>query len=323
MEEKRKRNRDIKLFAGNSNPVLVKEVCEYIGVNPAEIEVGAFSDGETKVEIGLEENVRGREVYVLQSTCPPVNDNLMELLIIIDALKRASAKRIIVVMPYYGYGRQERKVKPHVPITAKMVADIITAAGADKLIAMDLHAAPIASFFNIPVDHIFAKPVLIDHIRHNFKGDLVLVSADGGRVEVTRSFAKLLGVNLAIIDKRRPEPNASEVMNIIGEEHIGGRIAIILDDMVDTAGTLTQAAQAVKERGAIEVYACCTHPILSGPAIEKIEHSPLEKVIVTNTIPLNVNAAACRKIEQLSVGYLLGETILRDANKESVSNLFI
>ena len=321
MEDKEKKPACVKIFAGNSNPALTGEVCDYLGVKPAAIKVGRFSDGEIKVKIDLNENVRGREVYVLQSACPPVNEHLMEMLIIMDALKRASAKRIIVVMPYYGYGRQEKKVEPHVPITAKLVADLITVAGADKVISMDLHAAPIGAFFNIPVDHIFAKPLLLDYIRRNFSDNLVLVSPDVGRVDVVRSFAKLLGAKLAIIDKRRPEPNASEVMEIVGD--VSGRTAVILDDMIDTAGTITQAAEAVIERGAINVYACCTHPVLSGPAIERIERSPLEKVVVTNTIPLNANAAACRKIKQLSVGNLLGETILRDANQDSVSSLFV
>lgn len=321
MEKTGKKTDGIKIFAGNSNSALTQEVCAYLGVKPAVIKVGKFSDGEIEVEIGQDENVRGREVYVLQSTCPPVNDHLMEMLVIMDALKRASAKRITVVIPYYGYGRQEKKVKPHVPITAKLVADLITMAGAGKVISMDLHAAPIGAFFNIPVDHIFAKPVLLDYIRRNFDGDLVLISPDVGRVDVVRSFAKLLGATLAIIDKRRPEPNASEVMNIVGE--VGGRRAIILDDMVDTAGTITQAAEAVRERGATEVYACCTHPVLSGPAIKRIENSPLKKLVVTNTIPLNEEARGCQKIIQLSVGALLGETIKRDFHQDSVSSLFV
>jgi ribose-phosphate pyrophosphokinase len=313
----------IKLVAGNSNPVLTREVCDYLGIEPAVIEVGKFSDGETKVKIGLDENVRGREVYVLQSTCPPVNDNLMELLIIMDALKRASAKRIIAVIPYYGYGRQEKKVEPHVPITARLVADLLDVAGASKLISMDFHAGPIQGFFNFSADNIFVKPVLLAYIQSHFSGELVLVSPDVGRVNMVRSFAKKLEAKLVIIDKRRPEPNASEVMNVIGEEDVRGRTAIILDDMIDTAGTITQAALAIMERGATGVYACCTHPVLSGPAIERIDNSPLEKVVVTNTIPLNAEAAACRKITQLSVGALLGETIKRDFNQDSVSSLFV
>ncbi len=250
------------------------------------------------VEIG--ENIRGRDVFVLQSTCTPVNDNLMQLLIIMDALKRASAKRITAVIPYYGYGRQDRKVKPRVPISAKLVADLITVAGANRVVSMDLHAGQIQGYFNIPVDNIFAAPILLKHIRSHFKDNLVIVSPDAGGVESARAFAKRLDASLAIIDKRREAPNVAEAMNIIGE--VEGKTAIILDDMVDTAGTLTQAATALKRRGTDEIYACCTHPVLSGPAIERIEASPIKTLVVTNTIPATDKCRAVTKSFSLRGG---------------------
>jgi len=261
------------------------------------------------------------DVFVLQSTCPPVNNNLMELLIIIDALRRSSAKRITAVIPYYGYGRQDRKVKPRVPISAKLVADLITVAGADRVVSMDLHAGQIQGYFNIPVDNIFAAPLLLKHIRGHFSDNLVIVSPDAGGVERARAFAKRLDASLAIIDKRRDVPNVAEAMNIIGE--VKGKTAVILDDMVDTAGTLTQAATALKNRGTSEIYACCTHPVLSGPAIERIEDSPIDHLVITNTIPLNKKAQSCSKIDVLSIAELLGETIKRIFNSESVSTLFV
>jgi ribose-phosphate pyrophosphokinase len=309
----------MKLFGGTSNPTLTQKVCNYLGIEPAEITATTFSDGETQIEI--QENVRGRDAFVLQSTCIPVNDNLMELLIIMDALRRASAKRITAVIPYYGYGRQDRKVKPRVPITAKLVADLITTAGANRVVSMDLHAGQIQGYFNIPVDNIFPAPLLLKHIRSHFEDNLVIVSPDAGGVERARAFAKRLEVSLAIIDKRRDVPNIAEAMNIIGE--VDGKTAIILDDMVDTAGTLTQGATALKMKGASKIYACCTHPVLSGPAIERIEASPIDQLVVTNTIPLNETAQNCSKITPLSIAELLGETIKRIFDSHSVSTLFV
>jgi ribose-phosphate pyrophosphokinase len=309
----------MKLFGGTSNPSLTEEVCKYLGVPPGKITAKTFSDGETMVEI--HENTRGMDVFVLQSTCTPVNDNLMQLLIIIDALKRASAKRITAIIPYYGYGRQDRKVKPRVPISAKLVADLITVAGASRVVSIDLHAGQIQGYFNIPVDNIFAAPVLLNYMRSHFQDNLVIVSPDAGGVERARAFAKRLGASLAIIDKRRDQPNISEAMNIIGE--VEGKKAVILDDMVDTAGTLTEAARALTERGATNIYACCTHPVLSGPSIDRINHSPLEQLVVTDTIPLREEAKTCPKITLLSVADLLGETIKRIFSSDSVSTLFV
>ncbi|MBW1805899.1 MAG: ribose-phosphate pyrophosphokinase [Deltaproteobacteria bacterium] len=309
----------MKLFGGTSNPVLTREVCNYLEIEPGKILAKTFSDGETMVEI--HENIRGGDVFILQSTCTPVNDNLMQLLIIIDALKRASAKRITAVIPYYGYGRQDRKVKPRVPISAKLVADLITTAGADRVISLDLHAGQIQGYFNIPVDNLFAAPLLLKYIRSNFNDGLVVVSPDAGGVERARAFAKRLNASLAIIDKRRDAPNIAEAMNIIGE--VEGKTAIILDDMVDTAGTLSQGAMALKNIGAADIYACCTHPVLSGPSIERIEASPIDHLVVTNTIPLNKEAENCSKIDVLSVAELLGETIKRVHNSHSVSTLFV
>jgi len=310
---------ELMLFGGTSNPTLTLEVCNYLEVAPGKITTKTFSDGETQVEIG--ENVRGRDAFILQSTCTPVNDNLMQLLIIMDALKRASAKRITAVVPYYGYGRQDRKVKPRVPITAKLVADLITVAGANRVVSIDLHAGQIQGYFNIPVDNIFAAPILLEHIQTNFQNNLVIVSPDAGGVERARAFAKRLNASLAIIDKRREAPNVAEAMNIIGE--VEGKTAVILDDMVDTAGTLAQAAMALNTRGTIGIHACCTHPVLSGPAIERIEESAIDSLFITNTIPLNDKAKNCKKITVLSVAELLGETIKRIYNSHSVSTLFV
>lgn len=309
----------MKLFGGTSNPSLTEEVCAYLGIPPGRMVVKTFSDGETQVEI--QENTRGRDVFVLQSTCTPVNDNLMQLLIIIDALKRASTNMITAVIPYYGYARQDRKVKPRVPISAKLVADLITAAGANRVVSMDLHAGQIQGYFNIPVDNIFAAPVLLKYMRTHFQDNLVIVSPDAGGVERARAFAKRLDASLAIIDKRRDQPNISEAMNIIGE--VEGRNTVILDDMVDTAGTLSEAARALKERGSAAIYSCCTHPVLSGPAVERINGSPLQKLVVTNTIPLKEEALKCPKIEVLSIAELLGETIKRIHSSDSVSTLFV
>ncbi|MBW2205502.1 MAG: ribose-phosphate pyrophosphokinase [Deltaproteobacteria bacterium] len=307
------------LFGGSSNPVLTQEVCDYLGISQGKMTATTFSDGETQIEI--HENIRGMDVFILQSTSTPVNDHLMQLLIIIDALKRASAKRITAVIPYYGYGRQDRKVKPRVPISAKLVADLITTAGANRVVSMDLHAGQIQGYFNIPVDNLFTAPLLLKHIRENLIDNLVVVSPDAGGVERARAFAKRLEVSLAIIDKRRDAPNVAEAMNIIGE--VSGKIAVILDDMVDTAGTLTQAAGALKAKGASQVFGCCAHPVLSGPAIERIENAPIDHLVVTNTIPLSETARKCSKIILLSVAQLLGETIKRIYSSNSVSTLFV
>ncbi|MBN1627608.1 MAG: ribose-phosphate pyrophosphokinase [Deltaproteobacteria bacterium] len=309
----------MKLFGGTSNPELTQEVCRYLGIEPGKIMAKTFSDGETQIEI--HENIRGRDVFVLQSTCIPVNDNIMQLLIIMDALRRASAKRITAVIPYYGYGRQDRKVKPRVPISAKLVADLITVAGAQRVVSIDLHAGQIQGYFNIPVDNLFAAPLLLKYMRSHFTNDLVVVSPDAGGVERARAFAKRLSASLAIIDKRRDAPNIAEAMNIIGE--VDGKTTIILDDMVDTAGTLQQGANALKKRGAARIFACCTHPVLSGPAIKRIEESPIDRLVVTNTIPLSKEARDCSKIIYLSVAELLGETIKRIYNSDSVSTLFV
>jgi len=309
----------MKLFGGTSNPELTREVCDYLGIEPGKVAAKTFSDGETQVEI--HENIRGGDVFVLQSTSTPVNDNLMQLLIMMDALRRASAERITAIIPYYGYGRQDRKVKPRVPISAKLVADLITTAGANRVVSMDLHAGQIQGYFNIPVDNLFAAPLLLKYIRTHFQDDLVIVSPDAGGVERARAFAKRLEASLAIIDKRRDAPNIAEAMNIIGE--VKKKTAVILDDMVDTAGTLTQAAAALKDKGASSIYACCTHPVLSGASIEKIEASPIDILVVTNTIPLNEKSQKCKKITVLSVAELLGETIRRIYNSNSVSTLFV
>ncbi|MGB9711646.1 MAG: ribose-phosphate pyrophosphokinase [Dissulfurimicrobium sp.] len=310
---------NIKIFSGNSNPKLSQEICDYLGLPMGRATVKTFSDGEVFVEIG--ENVRGADVFVIQSTCPPVNNNLMELLIMIDALRRASSRRITAVLPYYGYARQDRKAAPRVPITAKLVADIITTAGARRVLAMDLHAGQIQGFFNIPVDHLFAAPVLLDYLKTNIQGQVVMVSPDAGGVERTRAFAKRLGAGLAIIDKRRERPNEATVMNIIGD--VKGKTAVILDDMVDTAGTLCKAAEALMAQGASCVHGCATHPVLSGPAIERIRQSVLDSLVVTNTIPLNEEAKKFDKIKVLSVSSLLGEAIRRIHNDDSVSLLFV
>ena len=308
----------IKIFAGNSNKPLALEICSTLGITLGRTEVKSFSDGEVYVDI--RESVRGVEVYVVQSTCTPCNDNLMELLIMLDAFKRASALSVTAVIPYYGYARQDRKVAPRTPISAKLVADLITVAGANRVVCVDLHAGQIQGFFNIPVDHLYATPVLLGYIKEKFDDDIVIVSPDAGGVERARAFAKRLEANLAIVDKRRPAPNVSEVMNVIGD--VAGKTAILLDDMIDTAGTMTQAAEALKNRGAKQVYACCSHAVLSGPAIERLEKSPIKELVVTNTIPERENAKFSR-IKRLSVGPLLGEAIKRIHCGESVSSLFV
>ena len=309
----------MRLFGGSSNPTLTLEVCNYLDIAPGKITSKTFSDGEIQVEIG--ENVRGLETFILQSTCPPVNDNIMQLLIIMDALRRASARSVTAVIPYYGYARQDRKVKPRVPISAKLVADLITTGGANRVVSMDLHAGQIQAYFNIPVDNIFAAPILLKYMENHFADNLVIVSPDAGGVERARAFAKRLDASLAIIDKRREQPNEARAMNIIGD--VAGKTAVILDDMVDTAGTLTQAAAALQARGASAIHACATHPVLSGPAIDRIEASPIDFLVVTNTIPLNGKAQACEKIKVLSIAELLGETIKRIYKSHSVSTLFV
>ena len=309
----------IRIFSGNANVALATKICQHLGISLGKANVTTFSDGETRVEIN--ENVRGMDVFIIQSTCPPVNVTCMELLIMIDALKRASADRITAVIPYYGYGRQDRKVAPRAPITAKLLADLITAAGANRVLSMDLHAGQIQGFFNIPVDNLFATPVLFDYMKKNYIDGTVVVSPDTGGVERARAFGKRLGASLAIIDKRREGPNEAEVMNIIG--NVKGKRIIILDDMIDTAGTVVQAARAMKEAGALEVSICCTHPVLSGSALERIEGSEIKEVIVTDTIPLSDLAKNCKKIKVLSVSGILGEAVRRIYYNDSVSSLFI
>jgi ribose-phosphate pyrophosphokinase len=307
------------IFTGNSNPVLAKKICKYLSCPLGAAEVKTFSDGEIQIEIT--ENVRLKDVFVLQSTCSPVNDNLVELLLMIDAFKRSSARRITVVIPYFGYARQDKKVAPRVPISAKLVADMITLAGADRIITMDLHAGQIQGFFNIPVDNLFAAPVLIDYIRSNFRDGLVVVSPDAGGVERARAFAKRLNTDLAIIDKRRDAPNQAKAMAVIGD--VTDKVAVILDDMTDTAGTLTEAAEAIMNAGAREIHACCAHAVLSGPAIERISNSALKSLVVTDTIPLKENAAACDKIKVLTISQLVGEAIIRSFRGDSVTSLFV
>jgi len=313
-------NKNIKLITGNANRPLAEAIASSLDTKLSETMVTRFSDGETWVEI--EDNVRGADVFVIQPTCGPANEHMMELLIIIDALKRASADRITAVMPYYGYARQDRKVSPRTPISSKLVADLLTAAGANRILTMDLHAGQIQGFFDIPVDHLFAKPVLIEYLKGRFKkDDLVVVSPDAGGAERARSFAKLLKSPMAMIDKRRSKPNESEVMHVIGE--VEGLHAVIIDDIIDTAGTMVQAAAALRKNGARDVLACCTHAVLSGPAIDRIEESVFEELIVTDTVPLGERAAACKKIMVLSVAGLLGEAIKRIHCADSVSLLFV
>lgn len=310
---------ELKLISGNSNIPMAKEICDHLGVALGATTVSAFSDGEILVRI--EENVRGMDVFVVQSCSDPVNKNIMELLIMIDALKRSSARRITAVIPYYGYARQDRKDQPRVPVTAKLVADLITTAGADKVLTMDLHAGQIQGFFNIPVDHLYATPVILSYLHSMDLKDLVVVSPDAGGVERARAFAKRLNANLAIIDKRREGPNQAKIMNIIGE--VDNRDVLLLDDMIDTAGTIAQGAQACADKGARRVLAGCTHAVLSGPALQRLNDSVIDQVIVTNTIPLAGKDQVCKKIKVLSVAPLLGESIRRIHNEESVSSLFV
>jgi ribose-phosphate pyrophosphokinase len=310
----------IKLFTGNAHKGLAKEIADDLDIPVGDATVSKFSDGEITVHIN--ENVRGTDVFVLQPTCMPVNHNIMELLLMVDALKRASAHRITAVIPYYGYARQDRKVQPRVPISAKLVADLITAAGTNRVLTMDLHAAQIQGFFDIPVDNLYASPVLLDYVHNKYNSqELVIVSPDAGGVERARSFAKKLQCSIAIIDKRREVANISQIMNVIGE--VKGKDAIILDDMVDTGGTTIQAVSALKEKGAKNVIAACTHAVLSGNAVEKVNNSVLEELIVTNTIPLDSKKDMCKKLTVLSIATLIGEAIKRIHEESSISSLFV
>jgi len=308
----------MKIFSGNANFVMAQEIAKHLEMTVSDAEVRNFSDGEIFVE--LKENVRGTDAFIVQPTCTPVNDHLMELVIMADALRRASARRITAVLPYYGYARQDRKVAPRVPISAKVVAEMLMAVGVRRVLCMDLHAGQIQGFFNIPVDHLYAAPVLIKYIKEHFE-NIIMISPDAGGVERTRAFAKRLNCGLAIIDKRRDRPNQSEAMHVIGD--VEDKIAIMLDDMVDTAGTLCNGAQTLLDHGAKEVHACCTHPVLSGPAIERLTGSGIKSLVVTNTIPLREAARACEKIKVLSVSALLAEAIHRIHNEDSVSSLFV
>lgn len=308
------------VFTGNANPALAEQVVQHLGIPLGKAHVGRFSDGETLVEIM--ENVRGRDVFLLQPTCAPSNDNLMELLVMIDAVKRASARRITAVIPYYGYARQDRRPRTaRVAITAKVVADMITTTGAHRVLTMDLHADQIQGFFDIPTDNIYASPVLLGDIWRNKYQNLLVVSPDVGGVVRARAMAKHLEAGLAIIDKRRPKPNEAKVMNIIGD--VEGRTCVLMDDLVDTANTLCEAAAALKKHGALRVMAYCTHPVLSGKAVERISDSQLDELVVTDTIPLSADARACGRIRQLSIAELLAETMRRIATDDSVSSLFM
>ena len=309
----------IKLFAGSSNPELAERIADYLDLQLGKAEIGTFGDGEVMVEI--HENVRGSDCFVLQSTCSPANTHVMELLIMVDALRRSSVARITAVVPYYGYARQDRKVRPRVPITAKLIADLISTPGTDRVLCIDLHAGQIQGFFNIPVDNVYATPVLLAEIRNRYTGPLTIISPDAGGVERARAYAKRLDADLAIIDKRRESANVAEVMNIVGD--VEGRDCVIVDDMVDTAGTLAEGARALAREGASSVAAVITHPILSGPAIKRISESPLKELVVTDTIPLSPDARDCEKIRVVSVAPLLGEAVRRINNEESVSSLFI
>ncbi|MCK4378538.1 MAG: ribose-phosphate pyrophosphokinase [Deltaproteobacteria bacterium] len=308
----------LKIVTGSSNTEFADSVCRHLGVPLSKSVVKRFSDGEIMVEI--HESMRGMRAFVVQSTCDPVNTNLMELLIIIDALKRASAAEINAVIPYYGYARQDRKVAPRAPISAKLVADLLTVAGTDRVIAMDLHAGQIQGFFDIPVDHLYALPVLVQYVKENIEGEIAVVSPDAGGVERARAYAKRLGSSLVIIDKRRSGPNVLEEMNVIGD--IEGKVAVIIDDMIDTAGTLTKAANVLMEEGALKVYGFASHGVLSGPAIDRIAQSRLSKVVVTNSIPVHDHVAQCDKIEVLSVSGLFADAIKRIYIEDSVSCLF-
>ncbi len=309
----------MKIFAGTAHRALAEEICRSLNVPMGEASLSRFSDGEGYFQIL--ENVRGEDVFVIQPTCRPVDRSLMELLLMIDAFKRASAKRITAVLPYFGYARQDRKDKPRVPISAKLVADLLSTAGASRALTMDLHVPQIQGFFDIPVDHLFAAPVMMGYFQKLHLPDLVVVSPDAGGTERARAYAKKLDVNLAVIDKRRVKPNEAAVVNIVGE--VAGKTALIVDDLVDTAGTLAKSAEALVNQGAIRVYACCTHPVLSGPAVQRIAESCLTELVVANTIPLSPEATQCQRIRVLSVARLLGQAIQSIHEESSVSSLFI
>jgi ribose-phosphate pyrophosphokinase len=311
-------NNGPRIFTGNANPVLAQKICDILDIPLGKALVSAFSDGEIRVEIG--DNVRGRDVFLIQSTCPPANHNLMELLIMIDAVKRASARRITAVMPYFGYARQDRKVAPRVPITAKLVADLITTAGADRILTMDLHAGQLQGFFDIPVDNLYASPLMIPYISKNFNHDLAIVSPDAGGVARARAYAKRLGATLGLIDKRRDAPGKAQAMNLIGD--VTGKAVVILDDIIDTAGTLSEAAKVIIANRAKNISACCTHAVLSGPAVGRIRDSQMNRLVVTDTIPLSEDAQNCPKIVQLSVAHLLARAILGIHQEDSISSLF-
>lgn len=311
--------RDMKIISGSASPALTQGICAHLETEPGRADVGTFSDGEIKVQIG--ENIRGRDVFLVNSTCPPVNRHLMELLILVDAAKRASAERVTTVLPYFGYARQDRKDKARVPITAKLVANLLTAAGSDRVIAVDLHSGQLQGFFDIPVDHLAADVVFSKYMQQvGVSDDLVVVSPDTGSVARARQFANDLGVRLVIVDKRRPKANETEVMNIIGE--IEGCHALIFDDMIDTAGTLVKAAKALKDQGAVSVRACATHPVFSGEAINNLKKSPIEELIVTDSIPLSQEAISNLNVRVLTLAPLIGEAIRRIHKDESVSSLF-
>jgi len=310
---------DLKIFSGNAHVKLAQEISASLDMPLCEADVKKFSDGEIFVEV--KENVRGADVFVVQPTCTPVNDHLMELVIMVDALRRASARRITAVVPYYGYARQDRKNAPRVPITAKVVAEMLMVVGVRRVLCMDLHAGQIQGFFNIPVDHLYAAPVILEYIQNTFGDNVIMVSPDAGGVERTRAFAKRLNSDLAIIDKRRERANECEAMHVIGD--VKGKTAILMDDMVDTAGTLCAGAKTLLDNGAKEVHACCSHPVLSGPAIERLSNSELKSLVVTNSIPLSEPALKCDKIKVLSVSALLADAINRIHNEDSVSSLFV
>jgi ribose-phosphate pyrophosphokinase len=310
---------ELKIFGGTANAALTNEICEYLDCELGKSSLTRFSDGEIYFQIL--ENVRGADVFILQPTCPPVDSNLIELCLMIDAFKRASARRITAVIPYYGYARQDRKDKPRVPISSKLVSDLLVASGTDRLLMMDLHAPQIQGFFSIPVDHLFAAPVLVEHFQKLNLPNLTVVSPDAGGVERARAFAKRLNADLAMVNKRRIEANVAQVMNVIGD--VKNRTCLVVDDIIDTAGTLVKNAEALLKAGATKVYASCTHPVLSGPAVERIQSSELIEVIVTNTIPLHTEARKCKKISVLSVGKLLSQAIQSIHEETSVSVLFI
>jgi len=310
---------DLKIFGGRAHPALVQEICEYLNLTAGNVKAINFSDGEIFCQI--DENVRGSDVFIVQPTCEPVNENLMELLILLDTFKRSSASRVTAVLPYYGYARQDKKDRPRVPITAKLVADLISRAGADRVLTMDLHADQIQGFFDVPVDHLFAAPVMLETIRDLDVPNLVIVSPDAGGVERSRAIAKRMEVGLAILDKRRTAPNEAEVMHVIGD--VDGCNALIVDDIIDTAGTLTKAVAALKKQGADRVLAAGVHGVLSGPALDRIDASPIENVLITNTIPVEAKLRRSAKLRSLSVAPLLGEAIRRIHENSSVSSLFV